>query len=38
MVKSTGKDFELTLLRHGEGAKSSITEKPTTMGAPPGPK
>jgi len=34
MVKSTGKDFELTLLRHGEGAKSSITEKPTAMGAP----
>ena len=34
MVKSTGKDFELTLLRHGGGAKSSITEKPTAMGAP----
>ena len=34
MVKSTGKDFELTLLRHGDGAKSSITEKPTAMGAP----
>src|SRR5688572_4974945 len=38
MVKSTGKDFELTLLRHGEGAKSSITEKPTAMGAPPQPR
>ena len=34
MVKSSGKDFELTLLRHGDGAKTSITEKPTTMGGP----
>ncbi|MDF3052513.1 MAG: hypothetical protein K0S19_618 [Geminicoccaceae bacterium] len=38
MVKSTGKDFELALLRHGKGAMSSIKEKPTPMGAPPQPK
>lgn len=32
MVKSVGKDYELTLTRHGEGAKSSITEVPQSMG------
>ncbi len=32
MVKSTGKDYQLELVAHGEGAKSSITEKPRSMG------
>ncbi len=32
MVKTVGKDHELTLLRHGGGAKTSITEKPRSMG------
>ena len=31
MVKSTGKDFELSLTSSGEGAKSSITEPPQEM-------
>ena len=34
MVKSVGKDYELTLTSHGEGAKSSITEVPKSMGGP----
>jgi hypothetical protein len=32
MVKSTGKDYQLELAAHGEGAKSAITEKPQEMG------
>ena len=32
MVKSTGKQFEMELAAHGQGAKSSITEKPQEMG------
>lgn len=32
MVKSTGKDFQMELAAHGEGARSSITEKPQEMG------
>jgi hypothetical protein len=32
MVKSTGKDYEMELVSHGDGAKSSITEKPQSMG------
>jgi hypothetical protein len=35
MVKATGKDFQMELAAHGDGAKSSITEKPQSMG--PGP-
>jgi hypothetical protein len=31
MVKSKGKDFELSLVRSGDGAKSSITETPQEM-------
>jgi hypothetical protein len=32
MVKSVGKDFEMMLVAHGDGAKSSITETPKSMG------
>ena len=32
MVKSTGKQFQMELAAHGQGAKSSITEKPQEMG------
>lgn len=32
MVKAVGKDYEFALTGHGEGAKSSIAEKPQTMG------
>ena len=32
MVKSVGKDFEMALVAHGDGAKSSITETPKSMG------
>jgi hypothetical protein len=32
LVKSTGKQFQMELAAHGEGAKSSITEKPQEMG------
>jgi hypothetical protein len=31
MVKSTGKDFELSLTRSGDGAKTAITETPKDM-------
>ena len=31
MVKSTGKDFDMSLSSSGDGAKSSITETPTEM-------
>jgi hypothetical protein len=31
MIKSKGKDFELSLTSSGDGAKSSITEKPQEM-------
>jgi len=31
VVKSTGKNFQVELLKHGKGAKSSITEKPQEM-------
>lgn len=37
LVKSTGKDFKLELASQGEGAKSSITEKPQEMGGMGGP-
>ena len=32
LVKSTGKQFQMELAAHGEGAKSAITEKPQEMG------
>ena len=32
MIKTVGTDHELTLVRHGEGAESSITEEPKSMG------
>jgi hypothetical protein len=32
MVKTTGKDFRMELAAHGDGAKSSITEVPQSMG------
>lgn len=35
MVKSTGKNYEMALTSHGEGAKSSITEVPQSMGGKP---
>jgi hypothetical protein len=35
MVKSVGKNYEMALLSHGAGAKSSITEKPQSMGGGP---
>ena len=35
MVKSVGKDHEMTLTSHGDGAKSSITEVPQGMGGKP---
>lgn len=34
LVKSVGKDFEFSLAATGDGAESSITETPQTMGAP----
>jgi hypothetical protein len=34
MVKSKGKDFEFNLASSGDGAESSISETPQTMGAP----
>jgi hypothetical protein len=34
MVRSKGKKFELNLVKSGEGATSSITEKPQEMGGP----
>ncbi len=34
MVKATGKDFQIELAAHGNGAKSSITEKPRSVGGP----
>jgi hypothetical protein len=33
MVKSVGKNYEMELTSHGDGAKSSITEVPQSMGA-----
>jgi hypothetical protein len=38
MVKSTGKEFQMELAAHGEGAKSAITEKPQEMGGMGGPR
>lgn len=35
MVKSVGKNYEMALLSHGTSAKSSITEKPQSMGGGP---
>ena len=35
MVKSVGKNYEMALLSYGDGAKSSITEKPQSMGGGP---
>jgi len=32
MVKSVGKNYELALTAYGDGAKSSITEEPQSMG------
>jgi hypothetical protein len=32
LVKSTGKQYQLELASHGDGAESSITEKPQEMG------
>lgn len=32
IVKSVGKNYEMALRSHGDGAKSSITEKPQSMG------
>lgn len=32
MIKMVGPDHEMTLLRHGDGAKSSITEQPRSIG------
>lgn len=32
MVKSVGKNYEMALTSHGDGAKSSITEAPQSMG------
>jgi hypothetical protein len=32
MIKSTGKDYQMELVAHGDGAKSSITEEPRSMG------
>jgi hypothetical protein len=34
LVKSRGKDFEIVLVDHGRGAKSTITETPTRFEAP----
>ncbi|MEP7225875.1 MAG: hypothetical protein ABI785_00815 [Gemmatimonadales bacterium] len=34
MVKSVGKNYEMALRSYGAGAKSSITEKPQSMGGP----
>jgi hypothetical protein len=34
MVKSKGKDYQMDLVAHGKGAKSSITEEPQSMGGP----
>jgi hypothetical protein len=35
IVKSVGKTYEMALRSHGDGAKSSITEKPQSMGGEP---
>ena len=35
MVKTTGKDFQVELAAHGNGAKLSITETPQSMGGAP---
>jgi hypothetical protein len=35
MVKSVGKNYEMALRSYGDGAKSSITEKPQDMGGGP---
>jgi len=35
IVKSVGKNYEMALRSHGDGAKSSITEKPQSVGAEP---
>jgi hypothetical protein len=35
MVKSVGKNYDLALLSYGDGAKSSITEEPQSMGGGP---
>jgi len=35
MVKSVGKNYELALTAYGDGAKSSITEEPQSMGGRP---
>jgi hypothetical protein len=35
MVKSVGKNYELALTAYGDGAKSSITEVPQSMGGKP---
>jgi hypothetical protein len=32
LVKSAGKDYQMELVAHGDGAKSSITEEPRSMG------
>ena len=32
MVKSVGKNYDMALVSHGDGAKSSITEVPQSMG------
>jgi hypothetical protein len=34
LIKTVGTDHELTLVRHGDGAESSITEEPKSMGGP----
>lgn len=34
MIKTVGADHELTLVRHGDGAESSIIEEPKSMGGP----
>lgn len=34
LVKSTGKDYQMELIAHGDGAKSSIAEKPQSSGGP----
>jgi len=35
MVKSVGKNYDMALLSYGDGAKSSITESPQSMGGGP---
>ena len=34
LIKTVGTDHELTLVRHGDGAESSITEEPKSLGGP----